>query len=115
MRASGMGPGTYEVGGLTTIVGENDGVAYTADRKAFAGSISTVLQCLQQIVHVVGISLGDALRMATLTPAHIMGVDDVVGVLAAGRSADLLILDRVSLQPEVILLGGTFYQGGHSE
>ena len=106
MRASGLGAGEYEVAGLTAIVEEGGGVALTADRLAFAGSISTLLQCLQQVVHVVGISLGDALQMATETPARIHGVDDRLGRLAPGLMADLLVLDRGTLEPQLIMLGG---------
>jgi N-acetylglucosamine-6-phosphate deacetylase len=106
MRASGMGPGEYQVGGLTALVEEGGGVAILPDRTAFAGSISTVLQCLQHVVLVVGLSLGDALQMATLTPARTIGVADRVGRLAPGCYADLLILDRLDLAPRLIVLGG---------
>lgn len=106
MRASGMGPGEYEVAGSMAIVEEGGGVAIAPDRKTFAGSISTMVQCLQQIVHVVGISLSDALQMATLTPARILGVQDTVGQLVSGCWADVLILDRATLHPRMIMLGG---------
>lgn len=106
MRASGLGPGVYDVGGLKTIVDEGGGVAMTEDRKAFAGSISTIHQCMQHVVQVVGFSLGDALQMATLTPARILGMDDRVGKLAPGYPADLLILDRASLEVLTVMFGG---------
>jgi N-acetylglucosamine-6-phosphate deacetylase len=106
MRASGCGPGQYEVGGLKAFVDEGGGVAVTEDRKAFAGSISTVGQCLQHVVNVVGLALVDALEMATLTPARLLGRYREVGQLAPGCHADLLVLDRASLLPRMILLGG---------
>jgi len=106
MRASGMGPGEYEVAGLTALVEEGGGVAILPDRSAFAGSISTMLQCLQHVVLVVGLALGDALQMATLTPARILGMDDRVGCLAPGRLADILILDRASLALRMGMLNG---------
>ena len=106
MRASGMGPGEYEVAGGVAIVEEGGGVAIALDRRTFAGSISTLLQCLQQTVQVVGVSLSGALQMATLTPARILGVQDSVGRLASGCRGDLLILDRATLEPRMIMLGG---------
>ncbi|MBN1400006.1 MAG: N-acetylglucosamine-6-phosphate deacetylase [Anaerolineae bacterium] len=106
MRASGMGPGEYDVAGQRALVEDGGGVAITPDRKAFAGSISTMLQCLQHIVHVVGISLRDGLQMATLTPARIHGWEDRIGQLARGRYADLLILDSATLVPRLIMLAG---------
>lgn len=107
MQASGLGPGVYGVGPHQAVVEEGGGVAITADGLSFAGSISTMAQCLQQIVQVVGVSLQDGLTMATATPARIAGLDHV-GQLAAGRSADLLILERATLQPMRIMLGGAF-------
>jgi len=106
MRASGMGPGVYEIAGIRAVVEEDGGVAVTEDRKAFAGSISTMAQCVEHIVHVVGVSLVDALRMATETPARIIGAEDRVGRLAAGCDADLLILDRSSLRPRLVMRAG---------
>jgi N-acetylglucosamine-6-phosphate deacetylase len=112
MRASGMGPGEYEVAGIMALVEEGGGVAIVPDRTAFAGSISTLQQCLQHVIQVVGISVSETLQMATLTPAHIMGIEDKVGQLAAGCYADVLILDRVTLDPLMIMLGGEVVHGG---
>ena len=106
VRASGMGPGEYDVAGMKAIVDEGAGVAVTRDRKAFAGSISTVQQCLRHIVQVVGMSLSEALQMSTLTPTRIFGVDDRVGQLAPGCSADLLIVGRATLEVQMIMLRG---------
>jgi N-acetylglucosamine-6-phosphate deacetylase len=111
MRASGLGPGEYTIGGVAALVEEGSGVAITADRKAFAGSISTMLQCLQHAVQVVGFSLREALQMATLTPARILGVAERVGQLAPGRWADILILDRATLALRAVILGGEVVGG----
>jgi N-acetylglucosamine-6-phosphate deacetylase len=106
MQASGLGPGQYGVGAHKVMVEEGGGVAITSDGLSFAGSISTMAQCLQQIVQVVGVSLQEGLTMATLTPARIAGLDDQVGQLTVGRRADILILDRATLQPRTVMLGG---------
>jgi len=106
MRASGLGPGTYTLAGRTVYVDSDQLVAFTEDRTAFAGSVATMLQCVQQMVHVVGISLTDALRMATETPARIMHVQNQAGVLAPGRPADILILDRADLALKMVMLAG---------
>ena len=41
----------------------------------------------------VGLDLPTAVRMASLTPATIVGVQDDIGSLAPGKRADLLFLD----------------------
>lgn len=106
MRASGKGPGRYEIAGVEAIVEKNGGVAISPDRTAFAGSISTLTECLRHTVQVVGLSLRDALRMATTTPAAIAGVGEKVGRLAEGYPADVVSLDRASLEPKLILRAG---------
>ncbi|MHB1355344.1 MAG: N-acetylglucosamine-6-phosphate deacetylase, partial [Anaerolineae bacterium] len=110
MRASGLGPGEYGVAGRRVFVEPGIAVAVTEDRKAFAGSVSTALQCVQQMVQVVGISLSDALRMASETPARIMGYADRCGSLLPGRAADLIILDRATLMPRLVMLAGQVVQ-----
>jgi imidazolonepropionase-like amidohydrolase len=40
-----------------------------------------------------GIPAGEVLRMATLTPALVMGVDKDRGVIAAGKLADMVLID----------------------
>ncbi|NLD71408.1 MAG: N-acetylglucosamine-6-phosphate deacetylase [Chloroflexi bacterium] len=111
MRASGMGPGEYDLAGIVAVVEEGAGVAVTRDRKAFAGSISTMARCVREVVQVVGVSLVDALRMATETPARIVGVEDRVGRLARGLAADLLILDPLTLLPRQVIVGGELLDG----
>jgi len=112
MRASGLGPGEYHACGLEAIVEEGGGVALTADRLAFAGSISTMQQCLQHVVQVVGFSLSEALQMCTLTPARILGREAQVGQLAPGCNADILVLERATLTPQMIMLGGEIVRAG---
>jgi len=43
---------------------------------------------------VVGFDLAQAVRMATLTPAKILGVDRSLGSLEVGKQADLVLLDQ---------------------
>jgi N-acetylglucosamine-6-phosphate deacetylase len=40
------------------------------------------------------LSIKDALRMATLTPAGIIGMNDRIGSLEKGKNADILIIDE---------------------
>ena len=55
-----------------------DGVCKLADRSSLAGSIATMDVLVRTMVKA-GIPLGDALRMASETPARIMGVYDRKG------------------------------------
>lgn len=95
MRGAGQGDGTCILGslehGIEVIV--EDGVAKMPDRKAFAGSVATFDTLVRTMLAVNGISLVDAVKMATLTPARIMKVDNKKGSLSPGKSADIIIFD----------------------
>ena len=79
-----MGEMEYEV---------HDGVGMTLDRAAFAGS-TTLLNEMVPILHsAAGIPLVDAIRMASLTPARVIGQHDRKGSLEAGKDADIAIFE----------------------
>ena len=71
-----------------------DGVCKLSDRSALAGSVATMDRLIRTLVHGAEIPLEDAIRMASETPAKIMGVYDRKGSLARGKDADLIILDK---------------------
>ena len=71
-----------------------DGVCKLADRSALAGSIATTDRLVRTMVQQAEVPLEDAVRMASETPAHIMGVFGRKGALARGKDADVLILDE---------------------
>ena len=48
----------------------------------------------RQVVQKAEIPLEDAVRMASETPARIMGVYDRKGSLQRGKDADLMVLDK---------------------
>ena len=70
-----------------------DGVCKLADRSALAGSIATSDRLVRTLVQQAEVPLEDAVRMASETPAHIMGVHRRKGTLARGKDADIVILD----------------------
>lgn len=71
-----------------------DGVCKLADRSALAGSIATMDRLIRTCVEQAGIPLADACRMASETPAKIMGVYDRKGSIEAGKDADIIMFDK---------------------
>jgi len=96
MRAAGMPPGDSILGniknGLKVIV--EDGVAKLPDRTSFAGSVATADRLIRTMINMAGVSLSDAVKMMTATPARILGLSDKKGELAVGRDADLVLFDN---------------------
>lgn len=70
-----------------------DGVCKLADRSALAGSIATMDRLIRTCVQQAGIPLADACRMASETPARIMGIYDRKGSIEKGKDADIIMLD----------------------
>jgi len=60
-----------------------------------------------------GVSEEEAIRMLTINPAKILGVDSRVGTIEAGKDADLAVFNRHPLDPftvcEMTMVDGTVY------
>jgi N-acetylglucosamine-6-phosphate deacetylase len=103
MAAAGVGDGTYHLGHLDVVV--SGGAARLATSGSLAGSTLTMATALRFVVQQVGRPLADAVTMASVTPARVLGRSDI-GVLAAGRRADLVVLDGDLLPAGVMRSGG---------
>jgi N-acetylglucosamine-6-phosphate deacetylase len=90
MLAAGMEPGRYEFLGTEVLV--EDGVAWRPDKQRYAGSVLTMDAAVRHLVREVGVPVESALRMASTTPAGVLGLADRKGALKAGMDADLTIL-----------------------
>lgn len=96
MRAVDLPDGEYWFGpdGTGERVRKLDGVGVTADGKALASGATGMDHCVRTMHRAASVPLPEAVRMASLTPARILGVDADVGSLEVGKRADLLVLDR---------------------
>ncbi len=88
--ATGMPDGKYILGNFEVTVG--GGVCRNAEGK-LAGSTLTLDCALRNIVNL-GAPLADALRMLTLNPSTLLGIEFKKGSLRPGADADILLLDR---------------------
>ena len=79
------------MGGLELEV--HDGVGMLLDRTAFASSTTMLNQMIPILMDTVGVPLVEAIRMTSLTPARVIGVDDRKGSLVAGKDADIAIFE----------------------
>ncbi|MBR5371830.1 MAG: N-acetylglucosamine-6-phosphate deacetylase [Oscillospiraceae bacterium] len=100
MRATGLGDGIYEFGGQDIEV--KDSVARTMDG-AIAGSTSTLWRCVKQAAKF-GVPFDDAVRMATRTPADMIGMPNK-GRIEVGADADLLLIDGAQELSRVMIAG----------
>jgi N-acetylglucosamine-6-phosphate deacetylase len=96
MRALDLPAGEYLFG--ATDGGEpvySDGaVGLMPDRASLASSVRGMDFMVRHMHRVVGVDLPTAVRMASLTPATILGLERDLGSLEPGKSADVLLLDK---------------------
>lgn len=90
MQAAGMPDGRY------TLCGEevqmHDGVVRTASG-GLAGSTLSVDAAVRNMVELTGVTPAEAIHMASLHPARMLGVDGVLGSLKPGKRASVVALD----------------------
>jgi N-acetylglucosamine-6-phosphate deacetylase len=69
-----------------------DGICQTA-QGVLAGSALDMAGAVRNAVQMLGLPLGEAVRMASTYPADFLGLGDSHGRIAAGYQADLVVLD----------------------
>jgi len=90
---AGLSEGTrFAMGGMEYEV--RDGVGMMLDRSAFAGSATLLNRMIPILTQGAGIPLPEAIRMLTLTPARVIGLDHRMGSLSPGKDADLAIFNQ---------------------
>ena len=92
ISAAGLPDGTYELG--DQLVDVDGGRAHLHDDVgALAGSTHTMGAALRNAVEWFAIDVPEAVRMASTTPARILGLGHEIGSIAEGHAADLVVLD----------------------
>ncbi|MDP4094026.1 MAG: N-acetylglucosamine-6-phosphate deacetylase [Bacillota bacterium] len=89
--AAGMGDGEYRFGGYKVLVSE--GQARNGNG-ALAGSTITLWQAVKNIMGFTGASLEAAVRMASINPARLIGLDNITGSIEEGKRADLFAVNK---------------------
>ena len=94
MRGAGMPDGQYTFGprhGMLATVRNRE--ARIPDGTALASSVFPMNEMVRTFRELTGCPLWQAVRMASLTPAEIIGAAGELGSLAPGKRADVLLID----------------------
>ena len=67
---------------------------YVNNEGKLAGSALTLIDCVRVCVEKVGLSLTDALRMATVIPAEVIGMSDQIGFIKPGYVGNVVRLNK---------------------
>jgi N-acetylglucosamine-6-phosphate deacetylase len=94
VSATGMAAGRYRLGGIEIDVEADDAgrlVCRNIEGK-LAGSVLSQDCAVRNMVADTGVTLREAVTMATWNPARLLGIEDRKGCLRAGADADLVII-----------------------
>jgi N-acetylglucosamine-6-phosphate deacetylase len=107
MQAAGMPDGNYQLCGEK--VEMRGGIVRTASG-SLAGSTLSVDAAVRNMVELTGIAAEDAIHMASLHPARLLGIDSQLGSLKPGKRASIIALDdelhlqQIWIQGQLLLL-----------
>jgi N-acetylglucosamine-6-phosphate deacetylase len=103
LKASGVGDGVFQWGGREIEV--KGPRATLKDTGVLAGSVLTLNRAIKNMIDWTGVSVSQAVNMASLNPACVLGLDRRIGSIRAGKYANLAILDRNFNVLETMLRG----------
>ena len=90
-RAVGLPDGDYELGGQTARLSKGK---MTLPDGTIAGSAAPLLAGVRLMTDVLGRPLCEAVRMATMNPARVLGLENRIGSLAEGKEATFVRIDK---------------------
>src|SRR6202012_1901637 len=90
MCAGGLADGAYRLGEMDVTV--TDGIVRTHGG-SLAGSTLTLDRAITRMARDAGVPFRDAVHMASLSPTRFLGLEAERGSIAAGKRADLTLLD----------------------
>ncbi len=108
---AGLPPGTYALpGGWGDVLvqGSNDGLRVPDRDMVLIGSALTPIAAFRNVVRLFGKDIAAASKVCAATPARLMGLNK--GEIAAGKDADLMVLDSELDLLYTICGGETTYQ-----
>ncbi len=108
LRCAGLDADNME---YTLGTGENaqkvvikDGVAVVSGVGKYAGSITCLRKMVKNVMSA-GVDLSSAVKMATINPAKIIGVQNITGSIEVGKLADICVLNE-NFEVEKVFIKG---------
>ena len=107
IRAGGRPDGEYDLGGQPVSV---KGIECRLADGTIAGSVLRMNHAVRNFAGNAGIEVWQAVRLASLNPARVIGADGTKGSLEPGKDADIIIFDDDFEITRTIRGGRTIYE-----
>ncbi len=108
VKPAGLPDGEHEYGGRQVTL--RDGLAWLHGG-VIAGSTIRLNDAVRVMVEMAGLSVSEAVQMASTTPARVLRLAPSKGRLAEGSDADVTVMDWRFNVEETIVGGETVYRG----
>ncbi len=102
MRACLLADGEYDLGGQKVYVKDHQA---KLSNGSLAGSTLVLNEAIRNFMTNTGMKIEDAVKMTTLNPAKLLGIEKQKGSVAPGKDADLVVFDQ-NLNIMMTIVGG---------
>ena len=116
VRYAGLEPGSHNFAGQEVEV-TGDGKIMLKGTPYLAGSALEMHRAVANVVRFSGVELAASVRMATLNPARLLGIDDRFGTIEVGKDATVVLFRwddaRKNIEVKATVVGGELvYRAG---
>ncbi|MBN1292042.1 MAG: N-acetylglucosamine-6-phosphate deacetylase [Candidatus Latescibacteria bacterium] len=108
MHVAGFEDGEYESLGLKVVLKDRR-LSLADNPDILAGSVLTMDHAVGNMIRMVGVSLAEAVMMASTTPAAVLGLEHSKGRIETGYDADLVLLDHTYSTVLTVVGGNIVY------
>ena len=107
VRVSGLGDGIFPAGDRQVSVDKDRAVLKETD--TLAGGVISMGQAIKNMRHWCGLEIPQAVKMASLNPARLLGQGNRIGSLEEGKLANLAVLDENFNVKRTVIRGKEVY------
>lgn len=90
MMAAGLVDGDYKLGVVDVTL--KDGDVFLTGTTKRAGSVLDAYTGLTNVISFTGLKLAEAIKLWTINPAKMLGLDNRIGTIEVGKDADFIIV-----------------------
>ncbi|MFC1537878.1 N-acetylglucosamine-6-phosphate deacetylase [Candidatus Latescibacterota bacterium] len=109
MSVTGLADGEYEELGQKVVLKDGH-IVLANDSSTLAGSVLTMDRAVGNMMNMLGISIVDAVTMASTTPSTVLGLENRKGRIEVGFDADIVVLGRTYETEMTLLQGEIIYE-----
>ncbi|MFQ5795995.1 MAG: N-acetylglucosamine-6-phosphate deacetylase [Candidatus Bipolaricaulia bacterium] len=106
VAATGMKPGRYRLGEFEVVTDER---SVRLEDGTLAGNLLPMDRLVKNMVELIGIGIPQVVRMVSLNPARLLGIDDRTGSIEIGKDADIVIFDDRFVVHHTLIAGEPVY------